>query len=484
MNGLDPSTLDKKGGGSSNGVHPRSQEFSSRTALYRTDAQFNILHEWSYIPWVDSLFVGTYGGNQNWAHTYIVTDSSLVLSYNTLLMECLTEAPYTCRELSNPILQESTWFDDPQSLMSNIVPVYPACDSTFLLRLAVDTISQEMSAYCIDPTSFTVDTFTLQYGCEDFRSSQLMHGRSLVVASLDMRYRKPPTCEIDLQLDADGSSVAAVQGDYRQTVICPSSRHRLIDDDALLRSNGGRVAYIDIVYPPGDCMVFNVDEISRYRVVDRSDRLRLYVDDKTDYTAAIRVLDAIRVSWCDDWLAEEVQIEITVTLTSGQSVTRVSTFDLTNATARPSPLYDEVDCVEGAIDTVVLVDPPIVVNSTDVMSDDQQVIFPCYAGVINYTITDENGCQYMDSLSVNPYRPAIANVFSPNGDRNNDSFNQCLAADCTFSIYDSWGNRVYDGGHTTPWDGLMYRTAVSPGMYFWQLQTSMRSSHGTVLLIR
>lgn len=471
-------------GGSSVGAHPRSQEFGSKTALYRTDEQFNTLYEWPYVPWVDSLFTGTYGGNQNWAHTYIVTDTSILLSYNTLLMECLTEEPYTCRELSNVILQESTWYDDFRSLMSNIVPVYPACDSTYLLRLSVDTISQEMYAYCIDPVSFDIDTFTLQHGCGDFRTNQLQHGRSLAVASLDMRYRRPPACEVYLTLDADGSTGSGSVGDYREEVVCLQNHHALLDLDAELTSNGGRVAYVEVLFDREDCVQLHVDDRGSYRVEHGGDYVRLYLMDKTDYDAAIQALATVSVSWCDDMPYEESIIDITVSLTSGQYVTQQVIYDMTNVISRPATSMDEVTCVEGLVDTLLMVEPPATIVSDDAATMDNYLIYTCIDGLLHYQIINEQGCIYPDSLLVTAYIPAVPNAFSPNGDGSNDTFNPCLTADCVFYIYDRWGGQVHMGHAESPWGGNMRHKPATPGLYTWTVQDLSINTSGTILLMR
>lgn len=97
---------------------------------------------------------------------------------------------------------------------------------------------------------------------------------------------------------------------------------------------------------------------------------------------------------------------------------------------------------------------------------------------ITVTATDDIGCSTTDSVYLdiidsglgNPIH--IPNIFSPNGDQNNDLF--ILQPLCynilTFQIYDRWGNLVYE---KTPdraqveWDGHNHVGACTEGVYSW-----------------
>ncbi|SVE63417.1 uncharacterized protein METZ01_LOCUS516271, partial [marine metagenome] len=64
---------------------------------------------------------------------------------------------------------------------------------------------------------------------------------------------------------------------------------------------------------------------------------------------------------------------------------------------------------------------------------------------------DENGCTEIDSVHIRVIHPEvfIANIFSPNGDGRNDLLKVMGAKeeDFSFSIYDRWGNRVFESNN-------------------------------------
>jgi gliding motility-associated-like protein len=105
-----------------------------------------------------------------------------------------------------------------------------------------------------------------------------------------------------------------------------------------------------------------------------------------------------------------------------------------------------------------------------------------------------DGCVVSDSLLIAVILPDnffIPNVFSPNGDGNNDYFyiySQAGVTVYTFQVYDRWGEKVHDG--TYPWDGL-YRGKPAPeGVYTYVLTLSVYGDQnlitrkGSVTLLR
>ena len=74
----------------------------------------------------------------------------------------------------------------------------------------------------------------------------------------------------------------------------------------------------------------------------------------------------------------------------------------------------------------------------------------------------ENGCEFehMTHIIVLDYGVYFPNIFSPNGDGNNDTFYGTTTAGATIiniMIYDRWGNLIYEG---TEWDGYQYQNGV------------------------
>lgn len=122
----------------------------------------------------------------------------------------------------------------------------------------------------------------------------------------------------------------------------------------------------------------------------------------------------------------------------------------------------------------------------------------------NYAVTamDENGCTDEDDISIkividrNLYIP---NVFSPNGDQVNDLFTLQAGAGLQeieiMSIFDRWGNLVFQKEHVDPndlsnmWNGTMKGQTLNPGVYVYTLTAVFKDGereirYGDVTILR
>ena len=91
-------------------------------------------------------------------------------------------------------------------------------------------------------------------------------------------------------------------------------------------------------------------------------------------------------------------------------------------------------------------------------------------------VTDENGCQNSDTIYIQdlcPTRYYVPNIFSPNDDGINDYF-AFFGSDVEalrFSIYDRWGNLLFESTSLNPeWDGKYQGKPLNPGVYIWVAQ--------------
>jgi gliding motility-associated-like protein len=97
-----------------------------------------------------------------------------------------------------------------------------------------------------------------------------------------------------------------------------------------------------------------------------------------------------------------------------------------------------------------------------------------------YTVTVSNDfCTFSDSIRIetyncNPCLVYVPNVFSPNGDGNNDEFTVgmgCEAINYQIQIYDRWGNLVFKSNNIAkPWNGEVRGKTASMGVYSWFLE--------------
>lgn len=91
-----------------------------------------------------------------------------------------------------------------------------------------------------------------------------------------------------------------------------------------------------------------------------------------------------------------------------------------------------------------------------------------------YSVTTViNGCTYTDQVFIEVNRPiSPPNTITPNGDGINDTWDLFGIQDypqATVSIYDRWGQRVFNSvGYKTPFDGKGLPTAT----YYWIIQLS------------
>lgn len=112
------------------------------------------------------------------------------------------------------------------------------------------------------------------------------------------------------------------------------------------------------------------------------------------------------------------------------------------------------------------------------------------------TVTDENGCQATDALTVfveNDQSVFVPNLFSPNGDGINDIVtvfaNEAQLKEIHFfSIYDRWGNQVHNANHFRPndfqfgWDGKFRGEYMNPAVFVWYAEVEFID--GTVKLLK
>jgi large repetitive protein len=120
-------------------------------------------------------------------------------------------------------------------------------------------------------------------------------------------------------------------------------------------------------------------------------------------------------------------------------------------------------------------------ESINCLTADCQVIevMPSFTTIYRAIVTDINGCSGRDEIEVrvkdtrNVY---FANVFTPNGDGENDYFQAVIGPGVvevlSFAVFDRWGNSVFmkenyipDPTGTDGWDGTFRGRALDPGVF-------------------
>jgi gliding motility-associated-like protein len=108
------------------------------------------------------------------------------------------------------------------------------------------------------------------------------------------------------------------------------------------------------------------------------------------------------------------------------------------------------------------------------------------------TATDKDGvCKATDQMMVKILRPVkVPNVFSPNGDGINDTWNIKNLADyqdCTVNVFNRYGQKVYSShGYSVPWDGRMNGSPLPVGTYYYVINVKQGEPPmtGSVTIVR
>jgi len=112
------------------------------------------------------------------------------------------------------------------------------------------------------------------------------------------------------------------------------------------------------------------------------------------------------------------------------------------------------------------------------------------------TVTDQFGCMDSESISINVLESSydIPNVFTPDNDTFNDSFNAVIKGDniqiVSLKIFDRWGQKVHDeSGANAAWDGKINDEPAPTDVYVYfitlQLPTGeIKTESGDLTLIR
>lgn len=115
------------------------------------------------------------------------------------------------------------------------------------------------------------------------------------------------------------------------------------------------------------------------------------------------------------------------------------------------------------------------------------------------TITDPNGCTYIDTLKitvlevfcVDPY-VYVPNAFSPDGDARNDVLfvRSKMVSEMNFLVYDRWGEKVFESHDmNNGWDGTYRGKKCDPGVFVYYLDATCHNKakylkKGNVTLLR
>lgn len=144
-------------------------------------------------------------------------------------------------------------------------------------------------------------------------------------------------------------------------------------------------------------------------------------------------------------------------------------------------------------------------EALEYLTTDRQIAQASPSDDVIYTIevVDENGCRALDDVLVEvnkSRRVAMANIFSPNGDGQNDYFSISVPSAVKelneFLIFDRWGTLLFEDsnvdlstGSYQGWDGRANGNYVQPGVYVWQARFTFIDGYeamrtGSITIVR
>ena len=112
-------------------------------------------------------------------------------------------------------------------------------------------------------------------------------------------------------------------------------------------------------------------------------------------------------------------------------------------------------------------------------------------GTYSIEIVDYNNCIQRDTINIRnqcELKMFSPNIFSPNQDAIHDTWKpefDLLPIDYTLSIYDKWGNIVFESSDPAQsWDGQFKNKDVMAGIYIFQVVADSQKFNGDILIVR
>jgi len=140
--------------------------------------------------------------------------------------------------------------------------------------------------------------------------------------------------------------------------------------------------------------------------------------------------------------------------------------------------------------TTILWTPNYNLTSTSILNPIAQ---PLVTTTYRIQVTSNNGCSAFDTIQIKVIpKVEIPNVFSPNGDRINDTWlipSLVAFPNCVVEVFDRGGRTVFSSrGYTTPWNGKLNGKPLPVGTYYYILQpndiTYPNAFSGSVTILR
>jgi len=229
--------------------------------------------------------------------------------------------------------------------------------------------------------------------------------------------------------------------------------------------NGGKtcISIKSITGGTGNTYTFQINNGQRY-----------VIDSCVQVFAGIYVINLIDSTGCS--------IDTTISIRQPEGISVDVGPDLDAELGLPAPIVNAV--VNATIPIVSFIWTPI--DNVECLTEDCQSVqlSPAETTTYRLIVVDTNGCTGLDELVVTVKKQRnvyFANIFTPNGDGFNDRFQVVVGPGIEsvldFSIYDRWGNKVFEKLNYTPdpaqsdgWDGSFDGRGLDPGVFVYKAQ--------------
>jgi len=219
------------------------------------------------------------------------------------------------------------------------------------------------------------------------------------------------------------------------------------------------------------------------------------------YTQPGAYLDTlITANGCDSVILTNLQYTPLLTSLVNQTICSGGNYNFNGINLTSEGIYsDTLSGIDGCDSVVILalyINPPTVNSINISICEGESYTFGgnvyTQSGIYSDTLSDQNGCDSIAQLELSVATCAgdfeIANILTPNGDGQNDTWkidNPYQIAGCTVKIYNRWGQPLYETtDYQNEWDGSKNNEPLPDGVYFYSIECGEKTYKGAINLLR
>jgi gliding motility-associated-like protein len=219
------------------------------------------------------------------------------------------------------------------------------------------------------------------------------------------------------------------------------------------------------------------------------------------YTQPGAYLDTlITANGCDSVILTNLQYTPLLTSLVNQTICSGGNYNFNGINLTSEGIFSDTLSGIGGCDSVVIlalyINPPSVNTINISMCEGESYTFGgiiyAQSGIYSDTLSDQNGCDSIAQLELSVATCAgdfeIANILTPNGDGQNDTWkidNPYQIAGCAVKIYNRWGQPLYETtNYQNEWDGSKNNEPLPDGVYFYSIECGEKTYKGAINLLR